>query len=155
MTRPSCPRVKVQVNLLGDLLEFMELEIKSNEENMSRVVQIKVDYNILLKYYKRYKLQRHNKANCRVLHPELRRQEHRGVEESNGGDRNNPPRNPIKQWHPTNRIFTRTSNMEVTTKGMQLVKIISLLVILLMQLNLMKMRNSGRGGGGGEGGRNR
>lgn len=108
------------------------------------------DYNILLKYYKRCKLQGHNEANCRVLDPELRRQEHRGVEESNGGDRNNPPRNPIKQWHPTNRIFTRTSNMEVTTEGMQLVKIISLLVILLMQLNLMKIRNSGQGGRGEE-----
>lgn len=53
------------VDLLGDLSEFAKLEMKNNEENLSRVVKIKVKYEILLKYCKIRTMQGHNKTECK------------------------------------------------------------------------------------------
>jgi len=56
-TRPSCARVKVQVNLLADLPKFVELEIEDPISQSSRVERIKVLYDVLPKYCKKCKLQ--------------------------------------------------------------------------------------------------
>lgn len=64
-TRPSCARVKIQVDLLGDLPDCVEIEIKNKENVTTRVVKIRVEYDILLKYYKKCKLLGHNEDECR------------------------------------------------------------------------------------------
>ncbi|KAG5619976.1 hypothetical protein H5410_005194 [Solanum commersonii] len=71
--RPSYTRVKVQVDLLADLPKFVELEIEDPISQSSRVDKIKVLYNVLPKYCKKCKLQGHNEDDCRVLHPELKK----------------------------------------------------------------------------------
>ncbi|KAG5574131.1 hypothetical protein H5410_063897, partial [Solanum commersonii] len=74
-TRPSYARVKVQLELLGDLPKFVELEIETTDKNSLRVEKVKVVNAMLPKYCQRCKLQGHNEEDCRILHPELRKQE--------------------------------------------------------------------------------
>ncbi|KAG5572392.1 hypothetical protein H5410_062158 [Solanum commersonii] len=74
-TRPSCERVKVQVNLLGELPKFVELEVVDPVKNSSNVEKIKVVYDMLPKYCRKCKLQGHNEDDYRFLHLELRRKE--------------------------------------------------------------------------------
>lgn len=115
-TRPSCAIVKVQLNLLGELPEFVEIEIKNKKEVTTSVVKIRVEYDVLPKYCRKCKLQGYNEDNCRVLHPNLRRSKNKGVE----GDSNYSSNNNVTRWHPTNSMFTRTANEEFTIDGMLL-----------------------------------
>ncbi|KAH0706296.1 hypothetical protein KY285_012268 [Solanum tuberosum] len=75
-TRPSCARVKVQLELLGDLPKYVELESDNEEKTSSSVEKVKVVYDMLPKYCRRCKLQGHNEEECRILHPKLRKQQH-------------------------------------------------------------------------------
>lgn len=85
--RPTCVRVKVQVDLLGELPEFVELEMRNVEDNVSKVMKIKVEYDMLPEYCKRCMLQGHNESGYRILHHELRKQMNHGVEDLKGDDR--------------------------------------------------------------------
>uniref|UniRef100_M1ATF1 Uncharacterized protein n=1 Tax=Solanum tuberosum TaxID=4113 RepID=M1ATF1_SOLTU len=109
-TRPSCARVKVQVNLLADLPKFVELEIEDPISQSSRVERIKVLYDVLPKYCKKCKLQGHNEDDCRVLHPELKKDTQIEVAtEADPTKKNEAHRNQqrtFQQWNPTRRRFT-------------------------------------------------
>ncbi|KAH0706171.1 hypothetical protein KY285_010690 [Solanum tuberosum] len=109
-TRPSCARVKVQVNLLADLPKFVELEIEDPISQSSRVERIKVLYDVLPKYCKKCKLQGHNEDDCKVLHPELKKDTQIEVAtEADPTKKNEAHRNQqrtFQQWNPTRRRFT-------------------------------------------------
>lgn len=96
-TRPNCTRVKVQVNLLADLPEYVEVEIITSQTKESRVEQVKIKYDYLPKYCGECSLQGHNKQECRILHPELR-QELPEKEENKG-----KPTNGEMEATPTNK----------------------------------------------------
>ncbi|KAH0669905.1 hypothetical protein KY285_024047 [Solanum tuberosum] len=67
-TRPSCARVKVQVDLISIFPKFVEMEIVHTSTKESRVEQSQ-----------NCKLQGHNQIECRVAHPDL-------MKESKGKD---------------------------------------------------------------------
>ncbi|KAG5630892.1 hypothetical protein H5410_002609 [Solanum commersonii] len=69
-TRPSCARVKVEVDLLGDFPKRVNLGIKKKTgEIVAKWIDIKYDY--LPKYCKSCKIQGNNEKDCFVLHSEL------------------------------------------------------------------------------------
>ncbi|WMV47242.1 hypothetical protein MTR67_040627 [Solanum verrucosum] len=114
-TRPSCARVKVQVDLLGELPTMVELEITDPIKNTSRVEKVRVIYDMLPKYCKKCRLQSHNEEECRILHPELRKKT--PTDEENGIDNEVDPQQPQRaqgrsnrQWISTNKKFPRNSN---------------------------------------------
>lgn len=69
-TRPSCAKVKVEVDLLRDFPKWINVGLRrKNGEVIDKWININYDY--LPKYCKKCKLQGHNKHDCFVLHPEL------------------------------------------------------------------------------------
>uniref|UniRef100_M1DHL3 Uncharacterized protein n=1 Tax=Solanum tuberosum TaxID=4113 RepID=M1DHL3_SOLTU len=70
-TRPSCARVKVQIDMLAEFPKFVEFELVNENKKVSRVERVNIHYDMLSKYCKQYKLQGHIEVDCRVLHPEL------------------------------------------------------------------------------------
>ncbi|WMV49322.1 hypothetical protein MTR67_042707 [Solanum verrucosum] len=69
-TRPSCARVKVEVDLLGEFPKRINIGVrKKSWEVMDKWVAIKYDY--IPKYCKTCKLQGYNEEDCYVIHPEL------------------------------------------------------------------------------------
>ncbi|WMV30685.1 hypothetical protein MTR67_024070 [Solanum verrucosum] len=69
-TRPSCARVKVEVDLLGEFPKRIKIGMKkTNGEVMETWVRIKYDY--IPKYCKTCMLQGHDEQQCYVEHPEL------------------------------------------------------------------------------------
>ncbi|KAG5591239.1 hypothetical protein H5410_041753 [Solanum commersonii] len=70
-TRPSCARVKVQVDLCANLPSYVEIEIVNEGTNKSWVEKVKVQCDVLPKYCVECKLQGHNAMECRVFHLEL------------------------------------------------------------------------------------
>ncbi|KAH0644842.1 hypothetical protein KY284_032726 [Solanum tuberosum] len=71
-TRPSCARVKVQVDILGEFPKFVEMEIINEATKESRLENVRIQYDMLPKYCKQCKVQGHEDEACRNLHPELR-----------------------------------------------------------------------------------
>jgi len=71
-TRSSCARVKVQVDLAADIPKQVEIEVVDNKHNMSRLIVIYVQYDVLPKYCKTCKLQGHTEVECRIIHPGLK-----------------------------------------------------------------------------------
>lgn len=49
-TRPSCARVKVQIDLLAELPKFVNMEIENEEEGTSRCEKVNIQYDFLPKY---------------------------------------------------------------------------------------------------------
>lgn len=72
-TKPSCAKVKVQVDILADFPKVIEVEVVNEEYKTSRVDKINIRYDMFPAYGKRCKLQGHAKRDCRVFHPELRK----------------------------------------------------------------------------------
>lgn len=69
-TRPSCARVKVEVDLLGESPKRIKIGIKrGNGEVLEKWIRIKYDY--IPKYCKRCKIQGHDEENCYMKHPKL------------------------------------------------------------------------------------
>ncbi|KAH0696108.1 hypothetical protein KY290_015812 [Solanum tuberosum] len=69
-TRPSCARVKVEVDLLREFPKCIKIGIKgSNEEILEKWIRIKYDY--VPKYCKTCMIRGHNEEQCYVEHPEL------------------------------------------------------------------------------------
>jgi len=69
-TRPSCARVKVEVDLLGDFPKRINLGMRMKTgEVKEKWITIKYDY--VPKYCKNCKLQGHNGNECFIIHPEL------------------------------------------------------------------------------------
>ncbi|WMV08314.1 hypothetical protein MTR67_001699 [Solanum verrucosum] len=68
-TRPSCARVKVQVDLLADFPKFIEMEVVNEKTKSSRMEKTHIQYDMVPKYCKQCKLQGHAESDSRVLHP--------------------------------------------------------------------------------------
>ncbi|XP_015168652.1 uncharacterized protein [Solanum tuberosum] len=69
-TRPSCARVKVEVDLLREFPKHIKIGIKGrNEEITEKWIRIKYDY--APNYCKTCMIQGHNEEQCYVEHPEL------------------------------------------------------------------------------------
>lgn len=87
-TRPSCAKVKVQVDLLAEFPKFVEMEIVNSNTKESTVEKVKIQYDFMPKYCQKCKLQGHEEQECRVLHPELQKNyEEQMVNESNKEDK--------------------------------------------------------------------
>ncbi|WMV34172.1 hypothetical protein MTR67_027557 [Solanum verrucosum] len=69
-TRPSCARVKVEVNLLRDFPKRINVGLRRQSGEISEK-WIKIKYDYMPKYCKNCKIQGHNKHECYVIHPEL------------------------------------------------------------------------------------
>ncbi|MDV3181164.1 MAG: hypothetical protein Q8830_02960 [Candidatus Phytoplasma australasiaticum] len=98
----------------------MKIEIKGKDNTTTRIVKVRVEYDVMRKYCKRSKLQGHSEDECKVLHPELTKKVNKGVEGMMGGEKKNSAGNNGTQWHPTGRRFTRIANKVVTTAAMRL-----------------------------------
>ncbi|KAH0655661.1 hypothetical protein KY285_030543 [Solanum tuberosum] len=90
-TRPSCARVKVEVDLLGDFPKRINIEMrKKSGDVVEKWVVINYDY--VLKYCRSCKLQGHNEKDCYIIHPELYPQEENeeevGKEQEQKGETN-------------------------------------------------------------------
>lgn len=82
-TRPSCARVKVEVDLLRDFPHKITVGVrKRTGKVVEKNIWIKYDY--LPKYFKSCKIQGHDEEHCFVLHPELYRKNEK--EEDKVGD---------------------------------------------------------------------
>ncbi|XP_059289878.1 uncharacterized protein LOC132043402 [Lycium ferocissimum] len=73
-TRPSCVKVKVQLDLLSKHRTRINVAEVNEETGQSKSKWIKLNYDYLPKYCKHCKLQGHGEEECRSLHPELQRQ---------------------------------------------------------------------------------
>lgn len=70
-TRPSCARVKVQVDLLSNLPKIVRMEIQNEVTGKICTEEIKIQNDYLPKYCQECSLEGHNVDECRLLHPEL------------------------------------------------------------------------------------
>nr|XP_033512783.1 uncharacterized protein LOC117277460 [Nicotiana tomentosiformis] len=83
-TRLSCARVKVLVDLLGELPKKVHMDIEDEVTGVVRTEWVRIQYNLLPKYCKACRLQGHNEFECWCLHPEL--METRGSDRRNATD---------------------------------------------------------------------
>ncbi|XP_015169512.1 uncharacterized protein [Solanum tuberosum] len=69
-TRPSCARVKVEVDLLSDFPKRINVGMR---KKLGEVCEtwIRIKYDYVPKYCKNCKIQGHNEDECFVIHPEL------------------------------------------------------------------------------------
>ncbi|KAH0666513.1 hypothetical protein KY285_027719 [Solanum tuberosum] len=118
-TRPSCARVKVQVNLLADLPKVIELEVRNEDTKTSRVEKVKIQYDFLPKYCQTCKLQGHPEMKCRVLHPGLKVTGDEEEERQDNVDSLEATGTPVirvgkqlKKWHPTSIFISRQKQSE-------------------------------------------
>ncbi|KAM3221779.1 hypothetical protein P3L10_021049 [Capsicum annuum] len=65
-TRPSCAKVKVQVDLLASFPEFVEIGIVNSITKVSRVEKVKIQYDYMPKYCQKCMLQGHDEQDCRL-----------------------------------------------------------------------------------------
>ncbi|XP_049378160.1 uncharacterized protein LOC125842928 [Solanum stenotomum] len=86
-TRPSCARVKVEVDLLGEFPKIINLGMRLK---MGEVKEkwIRNNYDYVPKYYKFCKLQGHNEKECVIIHPELYPKEENKEEETSDSTKN-------------------------------------------------------------------
>ncbi|KAH0636656.1 hypothetical protein KY289_036571 [Solanum tuberosum] len=67
-TRPSCARVKVEVDLLREFPKRIKIGMRmQNKELVEKWIKIKYDY--VPKYCQTYMIQGHNEEQCYVVHP--------------------------------------------------------------------------------------
>ncbi|XP_059289380.1 uncharacterized protein LOC132042890 [Lycium ferocissimum] len=70
-TRPSCARVKVEVDLLAEHPKRVQIQCINPANGETRSRWIKIKYDFMPKYCTHCCLQGHDEDGCRVLHPEL------------------------------------------------------------------------------------
>lgn len=71
-SRPSCARVKVQIDLLAERHNFLMMEIENEITKEIKSVKVKIKYGMIPSYCERCKLQGLEEEDYRILHPELR-----------------------------------------------------------------------------------
>ncbi|KAK4338785.1 hypothetical protein RND71_040247 [Anisodus tanguticus] len=69
-TRPSCAKVKVEIDLLKVHPKRIQIHVVKGEEIMSKWFTTRYDY--LPNYCKTCKLKGHNEVGCRKLNPDLK-----------------------------------------------------------------------------------
>ncbi|KAK4337526.1 hypothetical protein RND71_042013 [Anisodus tanguticus] len=88
-SRPSCARVKVEIDLLKEHPSRVLIQVKNGGKTKSQWIPIKYDF--LPKYCRTCKLQGHDENGCWTIHPELLNEGEKGKgnatgEEGNSGD---------------------------------------------------------------------
>lgn len=80
-SRPSCAKIKVQVDLTKEFPKRINVGIRKSTmgEILSTWIMIRYDY--MSKYFKSCKLQGHTEAECFILHLDLRPQQEAYKEE--------------------------------------------------------------------------
>nr|XP_009593384.1 uncharacterized protein LOC104090048 [Nicotiana tomentosiformis] len=71
-TRPSCAKVKVEVNLLSKFPQRIKIVEDEDESGPEEFKWIKIRYDYMPKYCKSCKKQGHKENECWVINPELR-----------------------------------------------------------------------------------
>ncbi|WMV41340.1 hypothetical protein MTR67_034725 [Solanum verrucosum] len=87
-TRPSCARVKVEVDLLREFPKRINVGVRKKSGDISEK-WVKIKYDYVPKYCKNCKIQGHNDQECYVIHPELfpKDQKEGGTEKETGEDK--------------------------------------------------------------------
>lgn len=80
-TRPSCVRVKVEVDLLGKFPKRINIGVRNKVIGEIKEKWIDIKYNYMFKYCKKCKVQGHDENKCYVLHPKLYPKEEKTFEE--------------------------------------------------------------------------
>nr|XP_016452471.1 PREDICTED: uncharacterized protein LOC107777024 [Nicotiana tabacum] len=70
-TRPSCAKVKVEVNLLSKFSQRIKLVEEEDEFGLEEFKWIKIKYDYIPKYCSACNKQGHNELECSVIDPEL------------------------------------------------------------------------------------
>ncbi|WMV18187.1 hypothetical protein MTR67_011572 [Solanum verrucosum] len=79
-TRPSCARVKVEVDLLREFPKRIKIGMRmQNKEVVEKWIKIKYDY--VPKYCQTCMIQGHNEEQCYVVHPELHPYKEKSLQE--------------------------------------------------------------------------
>lgn len=76
-TRPSCARVKVEVDLLGQFPKQINIGVRKKSTGEIKEKWIDIRYDYMSKYCNNCKLQGHAQTDCYMLHPELYSKEER------------------------------------------------------------------------------
>ncbi|KAH0715026.1 hypothetical protein KY284_007931 [Solanum tuberosum] len=137
-TRPSCARVKVQVDLLVVFSKFVEMKIVNEGTKKSRIERVKIHYDLLPKYCLHCKVQCHAQDECRNLHPKLHRSftgddiQENGLDSKQGeyGEQQNKKakkemenyqhmmkRITKRYWHSTSRMFVKENDASISEKA--------------------------------------
>ncbi|WMV24739.1 hypothetical protein MTR67_018124 [Solanum verrucosum] len=69
-TRPSCARVKVEVDLLSEFPKRINVGLRRQSGKICEK-WIKIKYDYVPKYCQSCKIQGHNEQQCYIIHPEL------------------------------------------------------------------------------------
>lgn len=83
-TRPSCAKVKVEVNLLINLPQRIKIVEEEDETGPEESKWIMIRYDYMPKYYKSCKKQGHKEEECWVINPYLRQFEDQDNDKKNG-----------------------------------------------------------------------
>ncbi|KAK4713782.1 hypothetical protein R3W88_019689 [Solanum pinnatisectum] len=119
-TRPSCARVKVQVDLLAKKPEVVQMQLEDENTLENRVVSVRIQYDSLPAYCMKCKIQGHGKEECRVLHPELVQKYDDNQNATQPIDNKQLYQGVVKsRWKPTNRCFTKKVGELMITKGLE------------------------------------
>ncbi|XP_060210442.1 uncharacterized protein LOC132637359 [Lycium barbarum] len=116
LTRPSCARVKVEVDLLKELPKRIHISCIDEETGEVKAKWQKIQYDYLPKYCTQCKLQGHDLQDCWVVHPEYRPKKEEPKLEGGGA----PGKPKLKQVNesmkdqPTSKSIATTSE---TTKS--------------------------------------
>lgn len=70
-TRPSCAKVKVEVNLLANVPQGTKIIEEGDESGLEESKWIKIKYEYVPKYCISCKKQGNDEQECQVIHPEL------------------------------------------------------------------------------------
>ncbi|KAG5586096.1 hypothetical protein H5410_046530 [Solanum commersonii] len=130
-TRPSCARVKVQVDLIENLPEWVEIKVISSGKQSTRIEKIKIQHDLLPKYCRTCKLQGHNEEECRTIHLELKYAREQEVQEEGELPQrqaqeqhqkiNKRHKKFIKKWCPIKKVFIIDRIEEAESNGKNIV----------------------------------
>ncbi|KAG5594871.1 hypothetical protein H5410_036103 [Solanum commersonii] len=119
-TRPSCAKVKVQIDLLDAKPEVVQMQLEDENTLENRVVSVKIQYDSLPAYCMKCKLQGHGEDDCRVLHPELIQQYEEIPKVTQQLNNQQFYKGAVKsKWKPTNRNFTKQAGKLMCDKALE------------------------------------
>ncbi|KAG5599044.1 hypothetical protein H5410_030414 [Solanum commersonii] len=101
-TKPSCAKVKVQVDLLADFPKVIEVEVVNEKYKTSRVEKINIRYDMFPSYSKQCKLQGHAERDYKNRDAIITWED---VPLKRVGKH-------FKRWHPINKVFPEHNHEE-------------------------------------------
>lgn len=63
----SCTRMKIQVNLVLKIFNHAKIEIEKKTTGALRIEKVTIHYDLILKYYSKYKMQGRTNKFCKIL----------------------------------------------------------------------------------------